>query len=159
MGPAIQSAFQFLADNNSFRRSVRDGTVSYQSEALVVTPTFNDRDGYETYLEFHGRNSCRVAVGTILGALDVSAPSELITQVAFLRSKLQTLIEVPPAIQDDLFALRFWHAPQWRHDWGRGIQMDHSSIDAEKMRLVRIQQYFGNVPSTTGGGGRRPTVV
>jgi hypothetical protein len=159
MDAQIQRAFQFLVEHHSFQRLVRDGAVSYQSETLVVTPTFNERDGYETYLDFQGHPSSRVAVGTILGALDVSAPGALDIQAAFLGSKLPALIEVPPAVQDDLCALRFWHAPQWRQDWGCSIKMDHSSVHAEKTRLVRVQQYFGKVPGATSGKGSRPTVV
>lgn len=159
MDAQIQRALQFLVEHHAFRQSAREGTVSYQSETLVVTPTFNERDGYETYLDFQGHPSYRVAVGTILGALDVAAPGDLDVQAAFLGSKLPALIEVPPAVRDDLCALRFWHAPKWRPDWGRSIKMDHTSIHAEKSRLARLQQYFGGVPSAAGGKSSRPTVV
>jgi hypothetical protein len=144
MTSAIDSAFQFLIDRHGFQRTDRDATVSYQSPNLTVTPSFNERDGFETHLEFPGRSRGKVAVGTILAALGRNSPAEPATQTAFLGSIIGKLTNAPPAIFEDLSALRFWHAPQWRNGWGKSIVMDASSIEAEQARLRRLTQYFSD---------------
>ena len=159
MDQAIQAALQFLVDQHSFHRSVREGAVSYQSGVLVITPSFDERDGFETDIEFRSPSPCKVAVGTLLCALDVSAPQELNSHAAFLQSRIGTLTASPPTIHDDLSALRFWHAPPRRQYWGKSITMDRSSIEVERERLVRLQSYFDYTPGSSEDHDSRSAVV
>jgi hypothetical protein len=151
---AIEQAFQFLVDRHAFNRAVANDPGSYRSPTLSITPSFNERDGFETDLEFPGRGAEKIAVGTILAALSSVACHDLATQSSFLSLNLGKLTALPAELYDDLRNLRFWHAPRWHRDWGKGIKLGRNSIAAERARLARVREYFGDIIPAEPGSER-----
>jgi hypothetical protein len=145
---AIAESFQFLVDQHGFRRVPTDGGFSYRSSSLTIEPSFNERDGFETHLLFPAQGAARVAVGTLLGALQAPMPRDANMHAAFVASNLSKLAAVSAEVFRDLAALRFWHADAWPKQWGTGISLDPAAIAAERARLFRIKQFFG------GGGAQ-----
>lgn len=123
-------------------RATDDGS-SYQSASLRVETSFSERDGFETHLFFPAQGAERVAVGTILGALDVAKPYDAKAHAAFVASNLPKLTTLSAEEYRDLAALRFWHTDFWRKQWGTGISLDKASIATESARLLRIKEFFG----------------
>jgi hypothetical protein len=142
MDDIIEQSFQFLIDDYGCARLASESGYSYHSPALIIERSFNDRDGFETLLFFPTRGTGRVAVGTILGALDVSNPHGIESQTAFIRSNYAKLADLPLEAYHDLVALRFWHVSSWLDSWGTTITMNQAAIAGEKARLCRLKQYF-----------------
>jgi hypothetical protein len=141
----MDDAFQFLVDQHGFARERGDAGFSYHCPTLTVEPSFNERDGFETHLFFPEQGSERVAVGTILSALDMPGPHDIPAQTSFIKSNLDKLANPSVEAFRDLAALRFWHAPDWRRSWGTTIRLSSASISDEKARLLRLRQYFARV--------------
>lgn len=139
---SIEEAFRFLVEQYAFVPSHKDGQVQYRSDSLSITPSYSDRDGFETHLVFPTRGTGEVAVGTILAALGVTDSQEVGVQVAFLKRALKKLQASSQVLYDDLSQLRFWHAKRWRHEWGSGITLSATDIEVEKTRLVRLAHEF-----------------
>lgn len=142
MDRTTDEMFQFLVEKYGFTRVPADGGSSYHSATLSVKPSFNERDGYETHLFFPAQGMERVAVGTILGALDLPKPHDAEAHAAFIRSNLSKLAYPSDEAYRDLVALRFWHMPNYRKEWGTSITMDKASISDERARLLRLKKYF-----------------
>jgi hypothetical protein len=140
---AIAESFQFLVDGHNFRCVPTDDGTSYQSPSLTIALSSNERDGFETHLLFPAQGVERVAVGTILGALRVPKPHDASAHAVFIASNLPKLTALSAEVYRDLAALRFWHADNWRKQWGTGISLDKASVASESARLVRINEFFG----------------
>jgi hypothetical protein len=139
----VEPAFQFLIDQHGFVRVPSDAGASYRSATLIIEPSFNERDGFETHLLFPTQGTERVAVGTILGALGAPKPHDAAAHAAFIQSNLPKLFTPSAEAYRDLAALRFWHAASWRKHWGTSITLDAPSIATEGARLLRLKAYFG----------------
>jgi hypothetical protein len=133
---------EFLTTDYGFTRLMVGTDFRYQHTKLNISPYQNERDGFDTELAYPQDGESYISLGTLLAALEHSAPSNPATHAEFLRSHLAKLLDAPREVHDDLLALRFWHTPRWRSDWGRGIQMDGTSIKNEMERLARLRNYF-----------------
>ena len=148
MDRALEVAFQFLIDQHGFVRLPGNGGCSYRTPSLTIEPSFNERDGFETHLLFPRRGTARVAVGTILSALDALEPHDVTAQTTFISLNLDKLADPTAEAYRDLAALQFWHAPRYRKLWGTSISLDRASIASEEARLMRLKQYFGTQSSS-----------
>jgi hypothetical protein len=139
---SIPEAFRFLVEDHAFAIADENGQVRYRSESLLITPSYSDRDGFETHLMFLKRGTENIAIGTILAALGIYESHEVDVQVAFLSQTLEKLRANPEVLYDDLSQLRFWHAKRWRREWGGGITLSAEDIAIEEARLARLAQEF-----------------
>ena len=149
MSELIQNEFRFLVDKHSFMEVKINDLISYKSESLIFTPTYNERDGFDTRIVFPLNGSQEISVGTILSSLDKGRATKFSSwidtmryEVSFIKANLERLSGLPKEIYNDCCELRFWHAADYRNGWGSTITMDAHSISKEKARLKRIQGYF-----------------
>ena len=143
MRDAIDREFRFLVDESGFLRKIADDNVAYISPALVITPSYNERDGFETHIEVPVRGSRQFALGTVLGALEIDEEHAATTQASFIRTNLDKLCCLPSSVYEDLCVLMFWHSRKFRKEWGAAIIMNSHKITEEQERLDRVRTYFG----------------
>lgn len=149
MSELIQNEFQFLVDEHSFTAVRKNDVVLYQSESLVLTPAYDEKDGFDTLMAFPVRGAQEVSLDTVLSALgkDKAArfPSwtdAMKSQASFIKANLERLIALPGEIYGDCCKLQFSHGASQDEDWGGTIVINATAIMEENARLARILAYF-----------------
>src|SRR5262245_39106272 len=103
---SISDSFRFLIDERGFVNETQRDAIFYRSfyrsEALTVTASFSDRDGFDTHFTFPAKGSQEISVRTILCALDTVRDTlqssgfapRMRREAAFVRDNIERLLNL-----------------------------------------------------------------